>query len=190
MKEYHIPFSHDPEKSAPALLDFFLWEKNGCEPHTEARLCHDERNLYLLMTCREKHPLARFTVDGSPVCRDSCMEFFFAPNGDSRYCNIEVNANACSLQEIGTSRYDRRKIDFLVSRPEAEINDDSWSIKAVISLEKLKALYGTDSITFLTGNFYKCGDETDLPHYGMWSEVHSDTPDFHRPECFSKLILD
>ena len=78
MKEYHIPFSSEPEKSAPAVLDIFRWEDNGYQPETEARLSCDGERLYLLMTCREKNPLARFTADGSPVCRDSCMEFFFA----------------------------------------------------------------------------------------------------------------
>ena len=82
MKEYHIPFSSEPEMSAPAVLDIFRWEDNGYQPETEARLSCDGEFLYLLMTCREKNPLARFTADGSPVCRDSCMEFFFAPDGD------------------------------------------------------------------------------------------------------------
>ena len=69
-------------------------------------------------------------------------------------------------------------------------SDGFWCVKAVISTEKLKKLYGTESIRFFTGNFYKCGDETEFPHYGMWSEAVSDTPDFHRPECFGRLIPD
>lgn len=190
MKEYHIPFSSEPEKSAPAVLDIFRWEDNGYQPETEARLSCDGEFLYLLMTCREKNPLARFTADGSPVCRDSCMEFFFAPDGDCRYCNIEINANGCCLTGIGASRYDRIGADFLFSHPVGEVHDGFWCVKAVISTEKLKKLYGTESIGFFTGNFYKCGDETEFPHYGMWSEAVSDTPDFHRPECFGRLIPD
>ena len=130
MKEYHIPFSSEPEKSAPAVLDIFRWEDNGYQPETEARLSCDGEFLYLLMTCREKNPLARFTADGSPVCRDSCMEFFFAPDGDCRYCNIEINANGCCLTGIGASRYDRVGADFLFSHPVGEVHGGFWCVSS------------------------------------------------------------
>lgn len=189
MKKYRIPFSADPQKSPAAKIDIFRWENNDYQPEAEAHLSCDGETLYLLMICREKQPLARFTEDGSPVCRDSCMEFFLAPNGDARYCNLEFNANGCFLAGIGASRYDRSEADVFRSHPTAEIHDSYWCIKAEISMSKLKSLYGIDKIDHFTGNFYKCGDETAFPHYGMWSESLSDIPDFHRPECFGMLLL-
>lgn len=39
------------------------------------------------------------------------------------------------------------------------------------------------------GNFYKCGDETEFPHYGAWSPVRTLSPDFHRPEFFGTLVF-
>ncbi|HEX9250722.1 MAG TPA: carbohydrate-binding family 9-like protein, partial [Ignavibacteriaceae bacterium] len=39
------------------------------------------------------------------------------------------------------------------------------------------------------GNFYKCGDETEFKHYGMWSLIENSTPDFHLPEYFGKIIF-
>lgn len=40
----------------------------------------------------------------------------------------------------------------------------------------------------MKANVYKCGDETDKPHYGLWSIVRSTKPDFHNPDCFGHMI--
>jgi hypothetical protein len=39
-------------------------------------------------------------------------------------------------------------------------------------------------------NFYKCGDETETPHFGAWSPVQTPQPDFHRPEFFGRLVFE
>ncbi len=189
MKTYLVPIGSDALHSPEAALDCFLWEQNGYAPRTTARLALDDEKLSLRMTCTEKEPLARFTEDGSPVHLDSCMEFFFAPNGEDRYCNLEINANGCYVCRIGRSRRDRIDADLLYSHPRAVIGAEGWQIDAEISLAKLRALYGFAELQCLMGNFFKCGDETPFPHYGMWSPVASETPDFHRPECFGRLIL-
>jgi hypothetical protein len=41
----------------------------------------------------------------------------------------------------------------------------------------------------LQGNFYKCGDETETPHYLVWNNIEWEKPDYHRPEFFGELIL-
>lgn len=188
INKYVFPVSDSTKYSPEISVDTFLWENNGYAPQTTAKLAINAEKLTLHMECLESKPLARFTVNGSPVCRDSCMEFFFSPNGEKRYCNLEINANGCFLCCIGTSRYDRTEADVLLSPPRATVKEDRWYIDADISLEKLKALFGISRIDYFTGNFFKCGDETKYPHYGMWSEVRSETPDFHRPEAFGKLI--
>ncbi len=38
-------------------------------------------------------------------------------------------------------------------------------------------------------NFYKCGDETAVPHYGAWSPIDTPQPDFHRPEFFGEVVF-
>ena len=40
----------------------------------------------------------------------------------------------------------------------------------------------------MRGNFYCC-DETLHPHFGSWNPIKAPEPDFHRPECFGRLIL-
>jgi hypothetical protein len=41
----------------------------------------------------------------------------------------------------------------------------------------------------MTGNFYKCGDLTACPHYGMWTPYALPAADFHRPELFGEIEL-
>ena len=40
------------------------------------------------------------------------------------------------------------------------------------------------------GNFYKCGDQTQVPHYLAWSSLTCDTPDYHRRGDFGTLVFD
>ena len=39
------------------------------------------------------------------------------------------------------------------------------------------------------GNFYKCGDKTDKPHYAMWSNIEVELDDFHIPDFFGVLVF-
>ena len=144
----------------------------------------------LYMECEEANPLAKCTVDESEIWCDSCMEFFFAPNDEKRYCNLEINANGCTICGLGESRFDRVKADFLLSPITAKIDEDKWSVYAEISLKKLKKLYGDIAFNSFRGNLYKCGDETEFPHFGMWSAVKTETPDFHRPEFFGEFLIE
>lgn len=43
--------------------------------------------------------------------------------------------------------------------------------------------------TAIKANFYKCGDETSVPHYLSWSNIMTKEPDFHQPEFFGELIF-
>ena len=37
------------------------------------------------------------------------------------------------------------------------------------------------------GNFYKCGDRTETPHYLAWAKLSCDHPDYHRRQDFGTL---
>ena len=40
------------------------------------------------------------------------------------------------------------------------------------------------------GNFYKCGDLTEIEHYLAWSPMTSEKPDFHRRQDFGTLVFE
>ena len=53
----------------------------------------------------------------------------------------------------------------------------------VLTYSKIKSLSGLKG----TANFYKCGDETSIPHYVTWNPVKTKEPDYHRPEFFGQI---
>lgn len=61
-------------------------------PRTQVRLRYDSEGLYVHFRVWEPHLLARFKDYQSPVCRDSCVEFFVKPLAARGYFNFEINA--------------------------------------------------------------------------------------------------
>ena len=153
---------------------------------------------YIRMTCREAAPRAVFTQPDDMVCRDSCLEFFFDPAPDTGvgYINIEANALGTSLIGLGCGRHDRRSVRSLgceIPVVEAFRDGEYWGWQGFISLQTVSQLYGKSEFAagdILRGNFYKCGDWTEVEHYIVWSPVTAPQPDYHRPECFGRLIMD
>ena len=158
----------------------------------------------LRMSCIERSPRAIYTGYNEPVYTDSCLEFFAAwaegsPTRDRRYMNMEMNARGTLLSCLGTDRHARVPVRDITggSIPDVrgEILPDRWSVTAGIPATLLGKVYGSDPAVFtpgysFRGNFYKCGDETAVPHYGMWNPVCTDKPDFHRPEYFGDFVID
>ena len=160
------------------------------------QICYDEEALYLRMRAVEREVRAEHRGPLCPVCEDSCMEFFFSPEGDDRYLNVELNPNGCSFIGIGTSRADRVRITL---EQEAEVlqtqtarTPDGWELTYRLPLTFLRVLYPALSLTpgtVLRANCYKCGDLTPEPHYLSWNPVISVKPDFHRPCDFGRMVL-
>lgn len=167
-------------------------------PYCEARLMLLEGQGFLLrMLCREENPRVTVREADGPVFKDSCMEFFvnFAPERSGIYLNMEFNAAPALLCRMGESRNDRQNIPEALPRPELRALKikDGWGAELLVPFELIEGIYGPCEFkrgSVLRGNFYKCGDETRPPHYGMWSEVISPVPDFHRPEYFGELIIE
>ena len=186
-----------------AEISHYLW-LTGYAPRATAQLVYVEGEAFVLrMTCREDAPRAVYTEYNQPVYTDSCLEFFAIwDNASNRYINMEMNARGTLLSNIGESRHGRTPILDICGRifpVTSEMADGAWTVTATVPLSMLAALYDIDEATLagrltegytFRGNFYKCGDTTETPHYGMWNPVGTEKPDFHRPEFFGTLILD
>ena len=197
-----------PASTAPADVDWnavpaapvdnFFWLE-GHTPATAAKLVYvTDYGFLLRMTCAEENPKAIYTQYNEPVYTDSCLEFFCDWLGDGRYINMEMNANGTLLSCIGPDRHARTPIADLsggeIFPVQGEVCDGYWTVTASIPTALLCRILGVDPIPFgkgytFRGNFYKCGDETPIPHYGMWSPVGTEKPDFHRPEYFGDFIM-
>lgn len=185
-------------ESAPAIrVDTYRW-LSGYEPAVTARAVLLENKGFLIrMICLENQPKTVYTGPDTPVCRDSCMECFinFAPETDDRYINLEANSAGTLHCKLGSGREDRvslRSMGIPMPEVKAERSQGRWQLDYFIPLSCVEAIYGPRDFSegqIIKANFYKCGDETDMPHFGMWSPVDTPTPDFHRPEFFGELVL-
>ncbi len=180
-----------------AEVSHYRWYE-GYTPAVSAKLVFvADFGFVLHMECAESNPKADYHSYMDPVYTDSCMEFFADWTGDGRYINLEMNACGALLSCVGADRHARtpiRDICGSIFPVAAEVKAASWSVTALIPLSMLAAILGrpvkiTAGYTF-RANFYKCGDDTAIPHYGMWNPVGTEKPDFHRPEYFGTLIVD
>ena len=174
-------------------VDNILWEPD-CGVRAFGQLCYDDSNLYVHLRAVEKEIRAEYTAPLSPVYQDSCLEFFFMPEGGDRYFNFEINPNGCLYIELGHNRSDR----FIQYRDDisdrfgikAAKTDDGWEVFYCIPLDFIRLFYPDfEFIGSLRANIYKCGDMTTAKHYLSWNPVTSQKPDFHRPQDFGAMTF-
>ena len=176
-----------------APIDRYAW---GGEYRPEARawLAWDPEGLSALLCAREETVSARVRAFGGDVWTDSCLEFFFRPfEDDPRYVNIEANAAGAALIAVGPDRADRRRLAEIPEGMDLCASAHAggwWAVAYRVPFKWIEALYGRrlEPRGCFWGNFYKC-DESLHPHFGSWSPVEAPRPDFHRPECFGRLVF-
>lgn len=194
----HIPCEACWSKIEKAEINECVWG-DTYKPVCYAQVVYVKGDgFYTRLTCEETNPKAVHTGFFSDVYKDSCLEMFAQWDDSSdAYINIEMNSIGASLIAIGANRYARTPIDRLIDQPfpvTAEIKEDKWTVTVRIPEKDLETIYGLSSDRFIPGytirgNFYKCGDETEIEHYIMWNPVGTPAPDYHRPEYFGKMII-
>ena len=149
------------------------------------------------LRCYETNPKAVHTQPDDPVCKDSCMEVFlncFPEFPEYGYINVEMNSAGNMRCGFGTDRHNRylvREKGFAQPERKVSFGEDYWQVQCLLTEELLEKLYARPcrftSGHEMRGNFYKCGDETDSPHWGSWSRV--ERLDFHTPEFFGLIKI-
>jgi hypothetical protein len=204
-EDFSVPRDASFWSSFPiATINHYRWLDNGYRPRVEIRACYGRRYLYLFFKAFESRIRARFTRFQDPVYKDSCVELFINPFPQKTigYINLEANALGTVLIAIGPDRARRKaiarkdikgfQIVASVSRPvEGAHGEEFWTLEYRLPLRVFEKHYGEKIVPGRVAlvNFYKCGDETESPHYGAWSPVESDRPDFHRPEFFGRFLF-
>ena len=176
----------------PVRLELTGWLP-ACPVEAWARACHDGKTLYLLLEAAEAPIRATLTGKLEQVCEDSCLEFFFAPvAGDERYFNFEWNPLGTLYLGFGGKR--EQRVRQIVKDPQTLFaprpfqREGGWGISFRIPAEFISRYF--PGYTFSSpgeGNFYKCGDQTECPHYLAWSPLDCEKPDYHRREDFGIL---
>jgi hypothetical protein len=186
-------------------LNNFMGEKPEHFPQVKAKLVYNDKFLYVIFRVDDNYVKAVNTEYDSPVCRDSCVEFFFTPSKDigQGYFNAEINCcgtlllrhqKSRGIEQMTINPADAKKIDIFSTfkgKVEPEITQPTeWLIEYKISYEILKkyAPFTKPAAGVQwRGNFYKCADNTSKPHWLTWNKVELPKPDFHRPEFFGIL---
>ena len=75
----------------------------------------------------------------------------------------------------------------------AEVREENWEVRYRVPFALIRKYipgYQYEAGMSIRTNFYKCGDETEFPHFGIWKEYPLQEPDFHRPEYFGEIMCD
>lgn len=179
-----------------AKLDSFPWDVNGYKPDCRARVGWNKKGLHVLMYANEPSIRAEMEGVGSIVCTDSCLEFFMSPvEGNEAYFNCEVNPRPTVHLGLGASRQGRTVLHELPEgmNPTASVHQGGWwAVSYTIPAALLKEYFGAElkSGQKLRGNFYKCADRYEYPHYGMFKPYDLPAADYHRPEMFAEFDVE
>lgn len=207
MKQYNLKITDTvtPDWSTipRADIDSYVWGGAERAYKTYGQLAYakagDEKSgLYIHLFCEEKNPVSKEKKLDGLVCMDSCMEFFFgmheAGSADISYLNLECNSIGTTFISFGVERYGRVFLDALgVERFPVSVNvgDNGWEVLWFVPETDLKKIFSLSDInenTVMMGNFYKCDENANAP-FGSWAPVAAPKPDFHRPECFGKIVI-
>jgi hypothetical protein len=190
------------EQGTRIPIEILNWpDKFSYRPLTTVCLARSDSALFLLFQVHGNCLRAVNTKDNQPVNEDSCVEFFVKQFDSDYYYNFEFNCiGICKAAKHYKSRENAENLD-----PEQLKQIGRWSSLGSRAFNEMSGLFNWDlcvSIPFhlmgvtpgnlpqkLMGNFYKCADETEQPHYVSWSPIQTEKPDFHRPEFFGELWL-
>lgn len=190
------------EFGANAAIEVLNWSQEyGYKPNTSFRIGRSDEAIFIKYLVNETSLRAAYSEDQSPVHEDSCVEFFCMPEGAEKYTNFEFNCiGTCSA----SSRKGRSedvvpfpKEDMLTIERHSSVGKEPFAVKegtftwdlTVKIPFKLLGLDATNLPEKIRGNFYKCGDKTNPMHFVSWSPIHTENPDFHRPEFFGELVF-
>jgi hypothetical protein len=185
------------------IIDEYLWMQNNYKPRVVVKSCYSTKYIYLNFLVNEDKVTIRFLNCGDPVFKDSCVEFFLNLFHKEReeYFNIELNAIGTIKMGFGILRKRsyltkdelvEMKIITTIKKPVIGHHGyDTWQLFCAVPINLFEKYYqkrfkGEDAI----GNFYKCGDETEFKHYGVWNHIDNFTPNFHLPQFFGQIYFD
>lgn len=198
-----VPALLDEQHVAFHPLDVVNWAAYPYRPEVSFRIAHTGRELLLHYKVKEASVRALAAADNGRVWEDACVEFFVSPQGNDCYYNFECNCAAKLLIQAGVWNERRplaepevlaevKRWSSLGTEPFAErAGECSWEVTLVIPAGAFfqHALTCLDGRT-MKGNFYKCGDKLQTPHFLSWSPIGLERPMFHCPAFFGTLFFE
>jgi hypothetical protein len=185
------------------LIETINWIDYPYKPDVKFRIAYCQNQILLKYYVTEESIRAKASEVNDDVYKDSCVEFFISTKSNSSYYNFEFSCIGIPNASYGIDRHNRELIDSeilkliqvrssLGNQPfEEKTGGHSWELMLVIPADCLVE----DKDINLEGliakaNFYKCGDETVIPHFVSWNPISTEQPDFHKPACFGEISFD
>ncbi len=187
-------------KGHKVFIEHANWEDYPYKPIAAVSIARTNERLYLSYAVRGLYLLATTLNDNTPVYQDSCVEFFMQQTNAPYYYNFEFNC-------IGTCDASKRlsrdakeslsKDEYLSihrhSSIEREVFEEKpgmfcWSLDISIPFTTM-GLDPNNLPEKIKVNFYKCADDSTLPHYLSWNPIDLPQPNFHCPDFFGELYL-
>ncbi len=186
-------------------LTNYMGEKPAHFPVTYAKVAYNEKAIYVIFHVEDQYVKAVHAKNQDAVYKDSCVEFFFIPDGkiEHGYFNLEMNCGGTMLfhHQIKPRSGSVAIIPEHISQIEVattlpKIVDPemaaktSWVVEYRIPFSILKEYHdfaNPSEGSEWKANFYKCADESSHPHWITWAPVKNPAPDFHLPEFFGTI---
>ena len=180
--------------TAYQLKPNILWPEALHIPNVSVETMFTETMLRFIFEVSEHTDCFRqlCTENGQPCWQDSCVEVFLHSPRDRGYFNFECNSAGFCLGEFGQSRSPRRQFRgdeykaikrTVLSSPQLLNDEIHW----MLQIEIPRDFIGLGVHDCVMGNLYKCASGAIIPHYLSAFPITSETPDFHRPECFREI---
>lgn len=206
--EWDRGWEEPPWSNRPILpISLFHPTSSPHRPRTEAKLAYDRTGLSVFFRVEDRFVRAVNTRPQGPVCKDSCVEFFFEPQGRPGYFNLEINCGGIPLmffvrypkqpgaasQVTPLTAAQLRRIAIRSALPPfipIELRRPlTWWIRARIPFSVLEEFLGP--LGPLEGqvwraNSYKIASHTSQPHWGYWSKIRGPLS-FHQPRYFAPI---
>lgn len=187
-------------KAQREYIDTINWEEYSYKPIVVFDIARSDKNLYIRYFVKGNSLKALYEKDDSPVYTDSCVEFFVKRVEDSHYYNFEFNCIGTCDAAYRVSRDIKESLkpeEYAAIRRYSSVGQTAFpEKKGVYSWELLVIIpfhvMGLDTNNLpekIMGNFYKCADDTEYPHFVSWNPIDLPNPNFHCPEFFGEIYL-
>jgi hypothetical protein len=181
------------------MLAYDNWsESYPYKPVVRFRIGYTESAFLLQFDVEEEQMRANYAEMNQNVWEDSCVEFFISFDDRKNYYNIEFNLIGTGLIGYGSAdKATRNRLSIAeietvqtFSMIERHGEKKHWSMIQVIPFTVFKFSETSDlKGKRVYGNFYKCGDKLQNPHFVSWNKIENPTPNFHLPQYFGELIF-
>jgi hypothetical protein len=164
---------------------------------------HHGQAVWLWFQVADRYVRATRTAYQSNVCKDSCVEFFFAPRPGGGYFNLELSASGAWLFHYKPAAGPAVAVPWEVGQQvavqssfpgpvEPELPGPfTWHLTVRLPLTALAPYVGDLGPLpgqRWTANFFKCGSETSHPHWAAWQPL-GESCAFHQPARFAPLLF-